>query len=73
MAEAGERARRQRAEALRAVIQRIECSLTATGATGVGWGKKNARLVTVTFYPNSGVPAAFSADSKGTSTYSSAM
>jgi DNA invertase Pin-like site-specific DNA recombinase len=49
--EAGERALRQRAEAVRAVIQRIECSFTATGETGGGPGKKNVRLTKVTIYP----------------------
>jgi DNA invertase Pin-like site-specific DNA recombinase len=73
--EAGERALRHRAEAVRAVIQRIECNFTATGETGGGWGKKNARLTSVTIYPVVGDSAAFpvdSAESKGTLTYSSA-
>jgi hypothetical protein len=68
----GERALRQRAEALRAIVHRIECTFTATGQTGAGWGKKNARLVAVTFYPVVGDSVAFSADSKGTLMYSSA-
>jgi hypothetical protein len=68
----GERALRQRAEALRAVIQRIECAFTATGQTGGGWGKKNSRLATVTIYPVAGDAAEFSADSNGTLMYSSA-
>jgi DNA invertase Pin-like site-specific DNA recombinase len=68
----GERALRLRAEALRAVIQRIECTFVATGETGGGWGKKNARLATVTIYPVVGDPAKFSGDSKGTLMYSSA-
>jgi hypothetical protein len=63
---------RQRAEALRAVVQRIECSFTATGQTGDGWGKKNSRLVTVTIYPVVGDSLEFSADGKGTVMYSSA-
>jgi hypothetical protein len=71
-AEAGERALRQRAEALRAVVQRIECTFTATGATGGGWGKKNSQLVKVTIYPVVGESVEFSADSKGTLLYSNA-
>jgi DNA invertase Pin-like site-specific DNA recombinase len=63
---------RRRAEALRSVIQRIECTFTSTGETGGGWGKKNSRLATVTIYPVVGDPAAFSASSKGTLMYSSA-
>ena len=70
--EAGERALRQRAEALRAVVQRIECTFTATGETGGGWGKKNARLATVTIYPVEDDPVEFSADSSATSWYSRA-
>jgi hypothetical protein len=49
--EAGERAFRQRAEALRAVIRRIDCTFTATGKTGGGPGRSNARLVKVTVEP----------------------
>ena len=63
---------RRRAEALRAIVQRIECTFTATGQTGGGWGKKNARLVKVTIYPVVGDPAEFSYSSKGTIMYSSA-
>jgi hypothetical protein len=63
---------RRRAEALRAIVQRIECTFTATGQTGGGWGKKNARLATVTIYPVVGDSAAFSVGSKGTLMYSSA-
>ena len=70
--EAGERALRQRAEALQAVVRRIECTFTATGQTGGGWGNKNARLAKVTIYPVTGDPAAFSSYSKGTLLYSSA-
>jgi hypothetical protein len=70
--QAGERVLRQRAEALRAVIQRIECTFTATGQTGGGWGKKNARLARVMIYPVVGDSVEFSADSKGTLLYSSA-
>jgi hypothetical protein len=69
---AGERALRQRAEALRAVIQRIECTFTSTGLKGGGWGKKNARLVKVAVYPVGGDSVEFSAGSKGTLMYSSA-
>jgi DNA invertase Pin-like site-specific DNA recombinase len=64
--QSGERALRQRSQALRAVIHRIECRFTATGKTGSGWGKKNSALVEVTFYPVVGDSAAFSADSEGT-------
>jgi hypothetical protein len=71
-AEADERALRRRAEALRGVIQRIECTFTATGQTGGGWGKKTARLAAVTIYPLVGEAAEFSAESKGTLMYSSA-
>lgn len=57
--DAGERALRQRAEAIRAIVQRIECTFTATGQAGGGWGKKNARLATVTIYPVAGDSAQF--------------
>jgi hypothetical protein len=72
-AEAGEHALRQKAEAVRGVIQRIECTFTATGKTKGGWGKKNSQLVKVTIYPVVGDAVEFSADdSKGTLLYSSA-
>lgn len=67
-----ERALRQRAEALRAVVRRIDCTFKATGQKGGGWGIKNSNLTSVTIYPIVGEPAAFSADSKGTLLYSSA-
>jgi hypothetical protein len=70
--ETGDRALRQRAEALRAVIQRIECTFTATGQSGRGYGKASSRLSAVTIYPVVGDPAAFSATSKGTIMYSNA-
>jgi hypothetical protein len=70
--EAGERALRERAEALRAIVQRIECTFPATGQAGAGWGKKNARLIKVTIYPVVGDSVWFSADSRGTLLYSSA-
>ena len=70
--EMGERALRLRAKALRAIVQRIECTFTATGQKGGGWGKKNSQLVTVTIYPVVGEAAAFSVPSKGTVIYSSA-
>ena len=63
---------RVRAEALRSVIQRIECTFTATGERGGGWGRKNALLASVTIYPITGESAEFSADSKGTLMYDSA-
>ena len=53
---------RRKAEAIRAVIQRIECTFTATGEKGGGWGKKNTRLTSVTIYPISGNPIEFRAD-----------
>jgi hypothetical protein len=61
--EAGEQALRQRAEAIRAVVQRIECTFVATGQTGGGWGRKNARLAKVTIYPVVGDSVEFTADS----------
>jgi DNA invertase Pin-like site-specific DNA recombinase len=70
--EQGERALRQRSEAIRSVIQRIECTFKATGQTGAGWGKRNSQLVSVTFYPVVGDPVPLSAESKGTLMYSSA-
>jgi hypothetical protein len=70
--EASAQALRRRAEALRGLVCRIECTFTATGETGGGWGKKNARLATVTIYPVVGEAAEFSAESKGTLMYSRA-
>jgi DNA invertase Pin-like site-specific DNA recombinase len=69
--EAGERALRQRAEALRGIIQRIECTFAATGQTGAGWGKKNTRLVKVTIYPVVGAVAEYRAEEKGLINHSS--
>jgi len=63
---------RRRAEAIRSVIQRIECKFSATGKTGGGWGKKNSRLESITFYPVLGDSVEFPVDSKGTLMYSSA-
>jgi DNA invertase Pin-like site-specific DNA recombinase len=63
--ENGECALRQSAEALRAIIQRIECTFTATGATGSGWGKRNPQLVSVTIHPVVGDSVELSADSPG--------
>jgi hypothetical protein len=60
---AGERAMRQRAEALRAIVQRIECTFTATGQSGGGHGRKNARLSKVTIFPVVGDARHFLADS----------
>jgi DNA invertase Pin-like site-specific DNA recombinase len=68
----GERALRQKAAKLRDIIDHIDCTFTATGQTGSGWGKKNSQLATVTIYPVAGDVAEFSADSKGTLLYSSA-
>ena len=70
--DSGERSLRQLAEALRGVIERIECTFTTTGKSGGGWGKKNAELVKVTIYPISGDSAEFSTESKGTVLYSNA-
>jgi DNA invertase Pin-like site-specific DNA recombinase len=70
--ETGERALRQRSEAIRAVIQRIECTFVATGTIKAGGGKKHSQLATVTFYPVVGDPVALSAESKATLVYSSA-
>jgi DNA invertase Pin-like site-specific DNA recombinase len=57
---AGERAFRQRAEQLRKVIHRIECTFVATGKAGRGGGgKANAKLVRVTFYPVAGGARAY--------------
>jgi DNA invertase Pin-like site-specific DNA recombinase len=61
----GERALRQRAQALRAVIQRIECRFIATDHAGGGWGKKSSELVEVTFYPVAGDEVRFYAGPKG--------
>jgi DNA invertase Pin-like site-specific DNA recombinase len=54
----GERSLRQKAEAVRRVIGRIECTFTATpvaadkkGRRGGGWGKKSSELASVTIYP----------------------
>lgn len=55
----GERALRRRAEAIRSVVHRIECTFTATGKTGGGPGRTNARLATVTIYPVAGEPIDF--------------
>jgi len=57
--ESGERAFRQRAEAIRAVIQRIECTFVATGHKGGGPVKRNSKLVNVKIYPVAGDPASF--------------
>jgi len=73
--EADEVSLRQRALALRGIIQRIECTFISTGQRGGGWGKKNSRLARVTIYPVVGESAEFpvnSGDSKGTLMYSSA-
>jgi DNA invertase Pin-like site-specific DNA recombinase len=54
-----ERALRHRAEALRGIIHRIECTFTITGATGGGHGRKNTQLAKVTIYPIVGDAAHF--------------
>lgn len=70
--EADERALRHRAEAVRKVIHKVECTFVATGETGSGWGKKNSRLVKVTIHPLVGDSVEFTAESKGTLKYVSA-
>ncbi len=57
--EDGERASRRKAEALRAIIQRIECTFEPTDQRGGGHGKKNARFAKVTIYPIVGDAAHF--------------
>jgi hypothetical protein len=53
----GERALRHKAEAIRKVIQRIECRFVATGKTGGGsWANRGHKLVSVTIYPLVGEP-----------------
>jgi DNA invertase Pin-like site-specific DNA recombinase len=49
--ESGAQTLRRKAEALRGIIQRVECTFVATGQTGGGVGKANARLVAVTIHP----------------------
>jgi len=71
--ETGERALRERAEALRAVIQRIECTFKATGQRGGGWGKRGSELATVTIYPVVGESGEYQGDSRDTVIYSSAQ
>jgi DNA invertase Pin-like site-specific DNA recombinase len=55
-AEACERALRQKAEAIRKVVQRIEFRFTATGLSGKGPGHKAYKLAKVTIYPLVGDP-----------------
>jgi DNA invertase Pin-like site-specific DNA recombinase len=51
-AEKGERASRRKAEALQSVIERIECTFTATGIkAGRQGGKRSSKLASITFYP----------------------
>jgi hypothetical protein len=59
--EAGERALLQRAAALRAVVQCVECRFRATGAVGSGWGRKSSELVKVTVFPVAGEAVAYPA------------
>lgn len=68
----GERANRERAEALRKVIAKIVCYFDETGKTGTGWGKRHTRLAKVVIHPTVGEPAAISVDSTATFMYSSA-
>jgi len=70
--EGGERSMRQRADALRAIIQRIECTFKETGQRGGGWGKKASELATVKIYPVVGELAVFPAEAEGTVIYSNA-
>jgi hypothetical protein len=60
--EAGERALQQRAEAIRAAVERIECTFVATGQTGGGPGRKNSQLARVTIYPVVGEPVEYVAE-----------
>ena len=46
-------------EALRAIIQRIECTFEPTDQRGGGHGKKNTRFAKVTIYPIVGDAAHF--------------
>jgi DNA invertase Pin-like site-specific DNA recombinase len=59
---AGERALKQKAQAMRAVIQRIECTFRPTAAAGQGWGKKGSELVRVCVYPVVGEAATYAAE-----------
>jgi DNA invertase Pin-like site-specific DNA recombinase len=58
----GERALRRRAEALRAVIHRIECAFVPTGANGRGRGNQATRLARVTVHPLAGAAKEYAAD-----------
>jgi hypothetical protein len=64
--ETGERALRQRAAALRAVIHRIECHFVATGGSGKGRGNRATRLSRVTIYPLVGDSKEFRAEASNT-------
>jgi dihydrofolate synthase/folylpolyglutamate synthase len=59
-----EETRGRRAEALRAVLGRIEWTFTATGKTGGGRGNKSSRLTKVTIDPVSGDPKVDPVDSQ---------
>jgi len=61
-----ERELRERAQALRGVIQRIECTFTASGKTGCGWGQKYSRLVAVNIFPVTGDAARYLAPAEST-------
>jgi hypothetical protein len=63
LSEGGERALKQKAAALRAVIHRVECTFRATGKVGGGWGKRNSELVRVTVLPVVGEKATYAAKS----------
>ncbi len=60
----GERAHRQRAQALRAAILRIECTFTPTGQSGSGHGRKNTRLTKITIFPVVGDAHCFLVDAE---------
>jgi hypothetical protein len=69
-ADNAERAVRQKAEAVRRVIARIDCTFTATGVEanksgrrGGGWGKRSSELVRVTIYPLIGEEVTYNAKS----------
>jgi DNA invertase Pin-like site-specific DNA recombinase len=60
--EAGERALKRKAAALRAVIHRIDCTFRPTAQAGQGWGKRATDLVRVTVCPVVGDAAVYEAE-----------
>jgi hypothetical protein len=61
----GDSALRRKAEALRAVIHRIECGFTATDVREGVRGRHQSRLASVTVYPVVGETAEFQAENAG--------